>query len=92
MSLSRLSFLLAVAVFAPATLPSFHPASTRPLMSVVAEAGSMVPPPAVTVNVTPTPGTGDPVASFTCATSGLGSAEPAAPVCASPEIVIIATG
>src|SRR5205085_179292 len=72
---------VAVRVFWPAAVPSVQlPTVAMPPASVVWVAPVMLPLPGATANVTPTPGTGLPLASLTITEGGIGTALPAATV------------
>jgi hypothetical protein len=74
---------VAVRVFVPATVPRVQEVrAALPVLPVVTGlVGVTLPPPAVTVNVTATPATGLPLASFTTTAGGEPTALPAVPGC-----------
>jgi hypothetical protein len=85
--------LVAVSEFGPGVLPSVQlPTVAIPLPFVVALAPVTLPPPDATANVTLTPLTGLPPASFTITLGGVATAEPAFAVCPSPPFRAIDAG
>src|SRR5207302_3235315 len=76
---------VAVRVFWPAAVPSVQlPTAAMPLALVVWLAPVMLPLPKPTANVTDTPGTGLPSASFTITAGGVATAVYTVPDCLSP--------
>ena len=71
---------VAVTAFTPAVVPSVSVVEAFPSDPVVPEAADTDPPPEATANVTLTPPTGFPLASFTIATKGLDRAVPTVPL------------
>src|SRR5581483_170487 len=77
---------LAVTAFDPAAGPSVRTVEAKPLPLVVTDVALSAPPPPATVNVTPIPETGFPLASVTSTVKGLPRACPEVPVWPLPLI------
>ena len=82
----------ALTVLLPAPGPNVRDVLASPLALVVAVAGEIVPPPAVTLKVTTVPACGKPLVPVILTTSGFCSAAPALPVCASPLALVMVGG
>jgi hypothetical protein len=77
---------VALSVFTPLDAPSVQPPTrAMPASSVATVAPLTLPPPAVTVNVTDAPDTGNPEASVTMTDGEMATAADAAAVCPSPS-------
>ena len=83
--------IVAVSVCGPAIPPSVHVADTLPLASVVAVVDP-TDPPFDALNATGTPASAAPSVAVTRATTALGSAAPAGPVCPDPLAAAMAPG
>ena len=83
---------LAMRELPPATVPSVQRVAARPLTSVVADVGLVVPAPVAIAKVTLRPGTPLPLPSSRRTTNDSGTALPAAAVWLSPEALISEAG